>query len=89
MNIIDDILERARFHYGVNPRAWDRLFKGNNEKATFFSALIRERGEMIAALDTASHLIAERDAELADLREAVKASGVLSMGLGEKRKDSE
>ena len=74
---------------GVNPLPFDRLYKGNREEADFWASAILERREMLTALDTAAFLIAERDAELNDLRESVKISGDLSMGLGAKRRDAE
>ena len=87
---IDEILERFEAKFvGANALGIDRLHKGTKAEVAFYIKLWRERKEMQAALDTAAHLIAERDAELEDLREAVKASGQLSMGIGDKRKDSE
>lgn len=89
MNLIDKILERAEKKcFGVNVLPIDRLHKGTKEELRFYELLIRERREMLATLDTAALLIAERDAELADLRETVKASGHISMSLGAKRDPS-
>ena len=83
MSIIDDTLDRAKLCYGPNALAWDRLFKGNDQQAAFYLKLIHERRDMQAALDTAAFLIAERDAELSDLRADKVAAGVSSMSLGE------
>jgi hypothetical protein len=73
---------------GVNPIKVDRVFRGTNEELEFLSEFIkyvREHEEQAATLDTAALLIAERDAELIDLRESIKASGLISMGVGERR----
>lgn len=85
--LIDKIHDRVTRCFGVNPLPFDRLFKGNKEESAYWMEAVRERREMLATLNTAAHLIAERDAELSDLRETVKASGNLSMGLGAKRVD--
>ena len=82
--MIDKILARFEAKFvGANALGIDRLHKGTKAEVAFYIKLWRERKEMQAALDTAALLIAERDAELEDLREAVKASGQLSMGLGD------
>ena len=86
--LINRIHKRVNMCFGANPLPFDRLFKGTREEAEYWrSVLIRERDyeEMLATLDTAALLIAERDAELKDLRAAAKASGLLSMGMGAKR----
>ena len=84
--MIDKILERSKLCLGANPLGWDRLFKGNKEKAAFCIALSRERAEMMDALNVAAVTMQNMDGELNELRAAVKASGETSMQLGEKRK---
>lgn len=73
----------------VNPvKLHDKVFKGNDQQVKFFveiEKVIHETHEKDAALDTAVLLIAERDALIAELQESVKASGLLSMGMGAKR----
>lgn len=83
--IVNKIHKRVSMCFGVNPLPFDRLFKGTREESDYWKAAMIERAEMLATLDTAALLIAERDAELADLRVSVKASGLLSMGMGAKR----
>ena len=81
--IIDKIHNRVLLCFGANPLPVDRLFKGNKEESAYWMEAVRERREMLATLDTAAHLIAERDEELKDLREAQEVSAKLSMGLGD------
>jgi len=90
-DIIDKIHQRVPLCFGVNPLPFDRLFKGTKGEAEFWKAAVierREYKEALAALDTAVLLIEERDALIADLQESVKASGLLSMGVGAKREPS-
>lgn len=86
--LIDKIHKRVCMCFGVNPLPFDRLFKGTREESDYWKAATIERREMLAILDTAALLIAERDAELKDLRESVRASGNISMSLGAKRDSS-
>ncbi len=88
MNIVDEILKRAELCYGVCPLPWDRLHKGNKQKAAFFMKLIRERVEMQDSLDIAAVSMANMHDEIQELHRIIKASGDLSVGLGAKRKDS-
>ncbi len=89
MSIVNEILERVKLCYGVNPLPFDRLFKGNNQQADFFLKLVRERDEMIEAINVAAVSMQVMDAELQELRVDIKASGLASMMVGEKRKDAE
>ena len=93
-DLINEVMSRAKLTtQAVNPvKLHDKVFKGNAQQVKFFVELekvIHETHEKDAALDTAVLLIADRDAMVAELQESVKASGVLSMGLGAKRKDAE
>lgn len=89
MNLIDKILERSLLCVGTNPMGWDRLFvNGNKEKAHFFALLSREWKEKNEALDLAAFTMQKMDEELQALRESVKASGLVSMDIGEPRKPS-
>lgn len=87
MNIIDKTLERSRLCYGVNALAWDRLWLGGDkEQAAFFTALHRERKEMVDALGVAAFTMQQMQMELDELRADKKSSGTSAMALGEKRK---
>ena len=86
MNLIDKILERAEKKcFGVNVLPIDRLHKGTKEELRFYELLIREWKEKNDALDLAAFTMQQMYAELKDLRESVKSSGLLSMGMGAKR----
>lgn len=83
---IDAILERFRMCLGVNPLPLDRLFAGNKAKMAFFTALHRERKEMINSLGVAAFTMQQMQMELDELRADKKASGTSAMALGGKRK---
>ena len=86
MNLIDKILERAEQKcFGVNVLPIDRLHKGTKEELRFYKLLIREWKNKNEALNIAAHSMRVMDEEIRDLRESVKASGLLSMGMGAKR----
>lgn len=83
MNIVDEILDRAKTCFGVNSLPWDRLFlNGDNEISQFFAALIRERAEMVDALKIAAEAMHDMSTELTEIKAAVKASGKEAMELG-------
>lgn len=83
--LIDKIHERAKTCFGVNSLPFDRLFKGNKEEKAYWLAAIRERQDMLAALDIAVLLIQERDDKIAEFENVQQLSGELSMGTGAKR----
>ena len=84
--LINRILERAEGKcFGVNVIPIDRLHKGTKEEIRFYKLLIQSWKERTEALDIAAFTMQTMDAELRDLRESVKASGLLSMGMGAKR----
>jgi len=84
--LINRILDRFEDKFvGVNPLAIDRLHKGTKAEVTFYKQLVRKYKHDQETIRIATHSMIVMDAEIKELRESVKASGLLSMGMGAKR----
>lgn len=96
--LVDKIHNRARVCLGMQKCGFvrnvkyrlpfDRLFKGVLAEADYWEATVIERAEMQDALNIAAVSMANMHDEIQDLKQIIKASGIASMMLGEKRDPS-